>query len=639
MQVKLRNWWSTNQIKIYALILTIYSLPDSFYYDVDTAIDSSWKQALTYSVIHKVTFGSGFVFTYGPLGFISTRYIYHLSSVPLLLADVFLCVCLYYLISTFLKQHKGWFFILLAAIFCFKGAESATTLFFFFIVFAILALKNNFTKPFELVCCGICGVIVFFVKLNYGLIVLPLMLCILLLLLFRNRKAFLILSGVCCLTFLIIYSMVHIDIVNYVRYSIPMVLHYPEAMAKPITMDDPSFLGAKSYILIYLGILCWYGWQLRKTRNLSLSGIMPVLLLGLMFFLAYKNGFTRADGILRQPFLHISTFFLFMPIFIAFTLFLLGFAATRLAKVICICALLLSAANVTFPLADEGPIFLYNATVGFTVNYFTTLFSTQSFKKIAYLSMPPHQLKVLGRSTIDIIPTDISILFQNNLNYKPRPVVQSYSAYSPELDELNAHHFSTADRPEFVILSNAAIDVRCPIWDESITKAVLHLNYGASGYTPIDSDILKYPLNTSNYMLYRAKPGVYKYPKFDTLYKTTIAMEDTVHINFPDSIAVYMSAVVDERPLARIRDLLFQPPVLNATMFIDKGKYMPHKAVCSLLREPLLINKAITNNNDLNYFIYGNLKGLQNIHSFCFHSDEQGFNDSIKVVYYKFSNY
>ncbi len=86
------------------------------------------------------------------------------------------------------------------------------------------------------------------------------------------------------------------------RYSIPMVLNYPEAMVTAIKSDDPAFLGAKAYMMLYLAIVCWYGWKLWKARTVSVAAVVPVFLLAIVFYLAYKNGFTRADGFLYKPF-------------------------------------------------------------------------------------------------------------------------------------------------------------------------------------------------------------------------------------------------------------------------------------------------------------------------------------------------
>jgi len=50
-------------------------------------------------------------------------------------------------------------------------------------------------------------------------------------------------------------------------------------------------------------------------------------------------------------------------------------------------------------------------------------------------------------SRTDAIPWDITDLPDNGLRYQPRPIIQSYSAYKPDLQRLNALHFESPPLP------------------------------------------------------------------------------------------------------------------------------------------------------------------------------------------------
>jgi len=58
---------------------------------------------------------------------------------------------------------------------------------------------------------------------------------------------------------------------------------------------------------------------------------------------------------------------------------------------------------------------------------------------------------VIGSSTADIYPWDYSTIPANTLNWKPRPVIQSFAAYTSWLDGKNAAHFMSANAPEYLI--------------------------------------------------------------------------------------------------------------------------------------------------------------------------------------------
>lgn len=71
--------------------------------------------------------------------------------------------------------------------------------------------------------------------------------------------------------------------------------------------------------------------------------------------------------------------------------------------------------------------------------------------------LPTSALRKIGRETIDIIPRELSIAYANQLNWKPRPTVQSYQGYTEKLDRLNAKHIRTAG-PQFILLHYDSID-------------------------------------------------------------------------------------------------------------------------------------------------------------------------------------
>ncbi|MBK7214207.1 MAG: hypothetical protein IPH88_13100 [Bacteroidales bacterium] len=57
----------------------------------------------------------------------------------------------------------------------------------------------------------------------------------------------------------------------------------------------------------------------------------------------------------------------------------------------------------------------------------------------------------IGEASVDVYPWDYSFIPANRLNWKPRPVLQSYACYTPWLDMENAKHFNSQNAPEFLI--------------------------------------------------------------------------------------------------------------------------------------------------------------------------------------------
>jgi hypothetical protein len=85
------------------------------------------------------------------------------------------------------------------------------------------------------------------------------------------------------------------------------------------------------------------------------------------------------------------------------------------------------------------------------------------------------QEKVKGK-TIDIIPWEFSIVPANDLDWKPRPVIQSYAAYTEKLDDINDNNLADFPR-DFIFYQFRTIDGRHPFFDEPKTFSRVICNY------------------------------------------------------------------------------------------------------------------------------------------------------------------
>src|SRR5262249_45675042 len=73
----------------------------------------------------------------------------------------------------------------------------------------------------------------------------------------------------------------------------------------------------------------------------------------------------------------------------------------------------------------------------------------------------------IGRHSVDLISSVQSALFVNDLNYRQRPVFQSYSTYTPELLEANARALASAAGPDFLVVRLEPIDERFPMLEDT----------------------------------------------------------------------------------------------------------------------------------------------------------------------------
>jgi hypothetical protein len=72
----------------------------------------------------------------------------------------------------------------------------------------------------------------------------------------------------------------------------------------------------------------------------------------------------------------------------------------------------------------------------------------------------PQLDKEVGRASVDLFSFNQGVLFSQGMNWQPRPVFQSYSAYTPFLLEKNRDFFRGDNAPEYVVFVSPALDGR-----------------------------------------------------------------------------------------------------------------------------------------------------------------------------------
>jgi hypothetical protein len=95
----------------------------------------------------------------------------------------------------------------------------------------------------------------------------------------------------------------------------------------------------------------------------------------------------------------------------------------------------------------------------------------------AAMRLPPAVRAYVGPAPIDAYPWEASVLFANGLNWSPRPVFQSYSAYTPELDEANAAYYRSDAGPRFILYRHQAIDDLFPWFVDPLTLREVYRRY------------------------------------------------------------------------------------------------------------------------------------------------------------------
>jgi hypothetical protein len=103
--------------------------------------------------------------------------------------------------------------------------------------------------------------------------------------------------------------------------------------------------------------------------------------------------------------------------------------------------------------------------------------------------LPPSMVRALAGRPVHIDPWEAGVAWAYGLEWRPLPVMQSYVAYTPQLDELNAAALSGSDGPAAILRRSPAafggsaegsIDDRYPGWESPAAMRAMLCHYRAA---------------------------------------------------------------------------------------------------------------------------------------------------------------
>jgi hypothetical protein len=382
------------------------------------------------------------------------------------------------------------------------------------------------------------------------------------------------------------------------------------------------------FAAIFICTLCAYSVRFMYKAIKTKSGLVAVnitlSLTAIASYLFFRNAFTRYDDV------HYRQFFCIFPFFFAVFAHIIEVDKKIATKLISIAITLIS-----LSVLDGNDGAKEFSISGRKLNdrlsvapYYAGISQPFSFGEFPEKLRDDSVKKVMGAGTCDLIAHEMSFIKVNELNYNPRPVPQAYSVYTSALDSLNAIHFLKQNRPEFVLVDNDGVDDRYAIWDETLTKATIHLNYEC---TKIEGE------GHHPFMLFKTKGGSGQWPIFKKISELEVHAGDTIKVPQSASTPVYMSAQIEYEGYAKIKKLIF-PMHLGVTLLTD-SQVLHFTLVRSIVSEPVLISHFVHSNTELNNFLTGNLHQNKRIKSFVVGGESAQHCKSIVVSFYYFDNY
>jgi hypothetical protein len=598
--------------KIYSIIMLLLAfsvlMPNTIFINPGIGLDPSWFIALNLIKTKNLVFGKDVIFNYGPLGYLFTRLPIGVGRFHYVLWDCFIIFNLAFVFFYVFKKLKSFKSIIAAVVSVAFMSPLATywpleyTLFLIFMF--MLFYYTDSGSIFALIMASLMSITIFYFKFNLGLASLFLMLVFFLYLFLYPKwqsRTFIFTYAIIFALLLIISSLIlNTNLIGYVQGGIHLANAYSDAVY--LTTWHNRY-GVEYLIMALIILLSFAAVFLLRFKEImrDKTVLLRFVFTGLFLFLLYKHGFVRADE-------HIFGFFSFVSAGIGLLcLFVPESINNYISKV-----LIISLVFSFYAFSKEGIIEVIPNRIFNLGSYLSALADTKQFEinnpQLEKSRLPRNILQVIDHKSIDVVPWEFSYIYVNDLNYDPRPTIQSITAFDSYLDNKNYEKYMSETAPEFILFSVNSIDNRHPFFDESKTTLAILARYELISH--VDDNLLLKKLKHPREITEKASDKrVAKLGQFITL-------EETNDLQ-------YMRANIEYSLLGSIIRILFQPPRLNVTIKFDDGEERTYRAVKPMVNGEVMINKFVESTDEANSFFKHEGKKSRNVEKIKFDSPQK----------------
>lgn len=555
-------------------------------------LDRSWAEGLGYALEHGWQFGVDTVFTFGPLGSLSTG----VTSPGLFWIKVlawegaFQLLAAVVITAAIFRIERVWLRVLAVAWIVLQPLNVDAYTYLSILAALVWLARARKAGSVPIPAAVLAGLSL--VKFSFAVAAVP---CVLgaALIAWRSgsrRPAFAILVGyvglLLCGWLACGQSMSALPI--YVERSLQISGGYGEAMSLPgPPWTVPIALLLIGTALFDAGLRARSAGAPDSKGGIGLEAAAYVALLGV----SYKAGFVRALG-------HTPIFFQFMvaaPLLFG-AVELAGArrgAASLAARLVCAALGLLGlrAADVEIPKAVYVP---HPNVIRRLADHAAALAHPLEFRKSTdslyadeerWMELPRTR-EVVGAAGIDMISYLQVLLFHNGLAWKPRPVFQSYVSFSPALIEANGRFLEGPRAPEFVLFLLQTIDDRLPTMDDAAALRVL-----VRDYEPV--------LQEKSMLLFRRapRPGPRDAPEVEL--RADAAFGEWIDLRGIHGACHLLRLDLRRNFAGSLWTALDAAPEIDAEIELDDGRTVSSRVVPGMMRAGVLLDPVLRSQKDV----------------------------------------
>jgi hypothetical protein len=537
-----------------------------------TDVDSSWAEVLNLANRKGMQFGTDIVFTYGPLGYLTTSYfsewaigLRNVANIALsLVASTGVCLLSWRLRPLWRILTLAFFCVILGNI---PHSPQDLLIYLGMLCWGLLCFLER--RGSLSICAGVLACIsvfagltkissLVFALLTIGAVAVDLFLR-------HNRRVAVLLLLVVPAGIVIGWVAAGQDL-----SGLPSFLSLGSAISKAYAQT--MGFGPSSTVLILtllvvltaLAAVCSSAYCFLACHHDRARAAVIGTWLACLVFLTWKHGFVRADDY------HVVFFLGFAPV-LTFLLGALALDCPKPMKALQVAGLLCTGLCLAvFQCFLPKPYLSLSRPVYRAIDSTRILFQPAAYRQaLAELTESERQAAALPKlramtseGTVDLLGNFQTYALFNRFNFRPRPVFQSYAAYTADLMRLNESFYSGPNAPAYVLVHIGGIDSRFPPLEDARALRHVLMNYSLAG---VEGPFL---LLKSN----RCESA-----KLTLLKEGTVSVGDRIDLRPFGQTNIWMEVSLEPTLLGRTRQFLYKDPEVYLLVTEGPGTEQPRK--------------------------------------------------------------
>jgi hypothetical protein len=181
----------------------------------------------------------------------------------------------------------------------------------------------------------------------------------------------------------------------------------------------------------------------------------------------------------------------------------------------------------------------------------------------------------------DVYPLSQTVALPQGLTCRPRPIFQSYSAYTPNLAEMNAAHLRSDRAADHILFDVWTIDGRFPTQDDSLSWPELLTRY----------DIKRV---AGRYIL-MTKSVTPRHYELTSIAETVANFDEGIEVPSMIGGPIWVRIDIQQSFYGNVVAMLYRPPRVSLTLFTRTGRTYSGRLLPAVARAGFLLSPLIEN--------------------------------------------